>query len=415
MDIKAWVLSVGASQGRVSEAIVDCLRLNGVDVQIFTRYGTHGPGVVLFRQIDGDICDVVRDASRNRNEYVLAGCLEALSAETARQLVRAGASDVLCCNEPNQAAQEIRVRLQRWEEVNRLISSTAVRHMLVGESQAWKQTLRQVAEVAHYTDAPVLIQGESGTGKELVARLVHALDARPAKRDLIILDCSTIVPELSGSEFFGHERGAFTGAVSARDGAFALADGGTLFLDEVGELPSHLQTQLLRVIQEHAFKRVGGNAWQRSSFRLVCATNRDLWAHVQRGEFRADLYFRLAGFVCTLVPLRERREDILPLVRRFLEESAPDEAPLDLDAPVQEYLLKREYPGNVRELKQVVGRMLCRHAGGRLLTAGCVPPHDLLACGEDGGEWRDQGFEFAVRRALGSRTARCRCGEQRGE
>jgi len=254
--------------------------------------------------------------------------------------------------------------------------------------------------VAHFTDASVLILGESGTGKELLANLIHALDSRPNKGELVILDCSTIMSELSGSEFFGHERGAFTGAVSSRDGVFALADGGTLFLDEVGELPLTLQAQLLRVIQEHTFKRVGGNAWQRTSFRLVCATNRDLWAQVQRGEFRADLYYRIASYVCQLPPLRERQEDILPLANHFLKELRPDRTPPALAPPVQEYLLRREYPGNVRDLKQVVARMLCRHASQGPITVGCIPPDDRPIWTENWEEWRDAGFERAVRVAL---------------
>src|SRR5262249_44123862 len=153
---------------------------------------------------------------------------------------------------------------------------------------------------------------------ELLARLIHELNAATKERSLVVVDCTTIVPELSGSEFFGHERGAFTGAVAARDGAFALADGGTLFLDEIGELPSHLQAQLLRVIEEGTYKRVGGNAWQRTNFRLVCATNRDLPRLVEAGKFRGDLYFRIASWVFRIPPLSERIEDILPLARHFL-------------------------------------------------------------------------------------------------
>jgi transcriptional regulator with GAF, ATPase, and Fis domain len=233
-----------------------------------------------------------------------------------------------------------------------------------------------------------------------VARLIHHLDPRERKQDLVILDCSTIMPELSGSEFFGHERGAFTGAVAARDGAFALADRGTLFLDEVGELPMNLQTQLLRVIQEQTFKRVGGNAWQRTSFRLVSATNRDLWAQVQRGEFRADLYFRLASFVCRLPPLRERPEDILPLARHFLKGQRPQREPPELDPSVQEYLLNRPYPGNVRDLRQVAARLLCRHAGKGPITVGCIPPDDRQAWYADETPWHEGGFELAIRRAL---------------
>src|SRR5262249_683962 len=149
--------------------------------------------------------------------------------------------------------------------------------------------------------------GESGTGKELIARLIHDLDSRPGKPPLVVVDCTTIVPGLSGSEFFGHERGAFTGAINTRDGAFALANGGTLFLDEIGELPQPMQAELLRVIQERKYKRVGSNAWQHTDFRLVSATNMDLESGVAKGAFRGDLYYRIAGWVCRTPPLRERK------------------------------------------------------------------------------------------------------------
>ncbi len=141
-----------------------------------------------------------------------------------------------------------------------------------------------MVEIARFTDAAVLITGESGTGKERMAQLIHELDPRPKKGRLVVLDCSTVVPSLSGSEFFGHEKGAFTGASAPRSGAFELADGGTLFLDEVGELAVPLQAELLRVIQEGTFKRVGSNTWRRSAFRLVCATNRDLAAARDRRQ-----------------------------------------------------------------------------------------------------------------------------------
>src|SRR5262249_51814424 len=150
---------------------------------------------------------------------------------------------------------------------------------LIGDSPAWRRLVRRIVEVARFTDAAVLITGETGTGKELVARLVHALDPRTTKRKLVLLDCTTIVPPLSGGAFFGHERGASTGATPTRDGAFALADGGTLFLDEVGELPLALQAELLRVVQEGTYKRVGSNEWRETQFRLVCATNRELLEH----------------------------------------------------------------------------------------------------------------------------------------
>jgi transcriptional regulator with GAF, ATPase, and Fis domain len=216
----------------------------------------------------------------------------------------------------------------------------------------------------------------------------------------VVLDCSTVVPELSGSEFFGHERGAFTGALTERHGAFELANGGTLLLDEIGELSLPLQAQLLRVVQEHTYKRVGGNTWCRSEFRLLCATNRDLWDLVRRGEFRADLYYRTTGFVTKLPPLRERHEDIIPLAEHFLRQAHPNCQPPELDEAVRDYLLRREYPGNVRDLQQAVLRLTYRHAGERFLSIGCVPPEERPVCELNEKGWMDLHFEGPIKRAV---------------
>jgi transcriptional regulator with GAF, ATPase, and Fis domain len=243
---------------------------------------------------------------------------------------------VLAWSGPADLARAVALRLERWEQVDRVVNSAVVRDHLVGQGPAWLSLMRQIVEVARFTDASILITGESGTGKELVARLVHTLDPRPDKKDLVVLDCTTVVPELSGSEFFGHERGAFTGAVATREGAFALADGGTLFLDEVGDLPLPLQGQLLRVVQERMYKRIGGNHWHRAEFRLVCATNRDLPHEVERAAFRSDFYYRIANWPCRLPPLCERREDILLLGRRksfAAAWGARDAAPVPVGPP----------------------------------------------------------------------------------
>ncbi|NTU84211.1 MAG: sigma-54-dependent Fis family transcriptional regulator, partial [Chloroflexales bacterium] len=277
--------------------------------------------------------------------------------------------------------------------------SPLVGEHLVGRSKAWQSVLRQVVEAACFTEAPVLLLGETGTGKEQLAQLIHRLDARPDKGDLVVVDCTTIVPELAGSELFGHERGAFTSAVSARDGAFALADGGTLFLDEIGELPPALQAQLLRVTQERTYKRVGSNTWRRTEFRLVCATNRDLAADEGEGRFRRDLYYRIAGWVCRLPPLRERREDIIPLVRHFMGQLRPGHEPPELDEPVRAYLLSRDYPGNVRDLRQLAARLHYRHVGPGPLTAGVIPEAERP--GEPAAPlWYGGSFEQSIRRAL---------------
>jgi transcriptional regulator with GAF, ATPase, and Fis domain len=216
---------------------------------------------------------------------------------------------------------------------------------------------------------------------------------------LVVVDCTTIVPELAGSEFFGHERGAFTGAIAARDGAFALADGGTLFLDEVGDLPLGLQAQLLRVVQEGTYKRVGGNTWQRTNFRLVAATNKDLQQAVASGAFRRDLYYRIAGVTCQLPSLRERTDDILRLARHFMQQLRSDTEAIDLDDLVREYLLSRTYSGNVRDLKQLMTRIVYRHVGSGPITVGDIPEEERPAM-ESLHDRSDQLFEQAIRRAL---------------
>lgn len=210
-------------------------------------------------QVDQALCDLLRHLSRNGLERVLAVAISgtALMGDGAWRLLRSGASDVFAWDHSDNPASEIAARFERWEAVDDILGSDLVGDNLIGRNPVWISVLRQTIEVANFTDASIMVCGESGTGKELVARLIHTLDARRKNHDLVILDCTTIVPELSGSEFFGHERGAFTGAVISRDGAFALADGGTLFLDEVGDLPLALQAELLRVVQERTYKRVG--------------------------------------------------------------------------------------------------------------------------------------------------------------
>jgi len=204
------------------------------------------------------------------------------------------------------------------------------------------------------------------------------------------------VPELSGSEFFGHEKGSFTGAVAARNGAFALADDGTLFLDEVGELPLLLQAELLRVVQEHTYKRVGGSVWQTTSFRLVCATNRDLEVERREGRFRSDLYYRIAGWTFHLPTLAERREDILPLARHFLAEHL-GEAP-EIDDAVAQQLVRREYRGNIRELRQLCARIAYRHVGPGPITFGDLGRDH--ACDAPSGPWCDNGFQRSISKAV---------------
>lgn len=397
-EIWLWLPTNVSAEQR--QSILVSLDGAGINTYIAENQTPAGSGIVFFTEITSELCLLLGEVSR-RLARVLAIALipEALANGGAWAVLRSGASDVFAWNHSPEPAREIAARFERWQQVDEIIQSALVRENLVGQSQAWIRVLRQTVEIARFTNSSVLITGESGTGKELIARLIHTLDERKNKRDLIVSDCTTIVPELSGSEFFGHERGAFTGAVAARDGAFALANDGTLFLDEVGELPPTLQAELLRVVQEQTYKRVGSNNWQKTNFRLVCATNRNLMDEEAAGRFRRDLYYRIAACVCHLPPLRERREDILPLVRHFIGKQRSD-APPDLDDAVRDYLLAREYPGNVRDLKQLVTRLLLRHVGPGPITVGDIPEDERPTAGFEIQDWRGNGFDQAIQRAL---------------
>ncbi len=356
----------------------------------------------FFGSADDDIPHVVDELSAGGRQPVLAiaATRDVLTNAFIWRLLAAGASDVFHWDGHLDPERQITARIERWRAVDDLVVSAQARRTLIGESTCWRRQLREVVEAAHFTRAPVLISGESGTGKELVARLIHALDPRPDKGEFVVLDCTTVVPTLSGSEFFGHEKGAFTGAVAARDGAFAMANRGTLFLDEVSELPLPLQAELLRVVQEGMYKRVGSNTWRRTDFRLVAATNRDLVQEQAAGRFRGDLYYRIAGWVFHLPPLRERAGDIPLLARYFLAEGGRDGPPPELDPAVEELLVRRDYAGNIRDLRQLMARIAARHVGPGPITVGDLPPEDRPAVDGHAAPLDETAFEGAVRQAL---------------
>jgi transcriptional regulator with GAF, ATPase, and Fis domain len=376
-------------------ALVAALRSAGLEIAAPGDSDPRIPSVVAVESNVAEALELVRAQGAHVQERVLVVTVgEHLDRGATLQLIAAGASDVLprC----DQTVACVAARLERWAAIDALLATQT--DSLAGTSPAWTRVLRQVVEVAHFTDAPVLITGETGTGKELVSRLIHSLDARKTKSDFVVLDCTTIVPDLSGSEFFGHEKGSFTGAMAARNGAFALAADGTLFLDEVGELPLLLQAELLRVVQEHSYKRVGGSVWQTTNFRLVCATNRDLEREQAEGRFRSDLFYRIAGWTFHLPPLRERPEDILPLAKHFLAEFL-GRTPPELDDAVVQHLLRRTFRGNIRELRQVCARIAHRHVGPGPITIGSLGRE---LCADDGGEdgWCDQAFHRSIGKAV---------------
>lgn len=243
---------------------------------------------------------------------------------------------------------------------------------IIGRTAAVQKTLRQVSLVSP-TDATVMITGESGTGKELIARAIHEASNR-RDRPLIRVNCAAVPRELFESEFFGHAKGAFTGALRDRIGRFELADGGTLFLDEVGEIPLELQSKLLRVLQEGNFERVGDERTRAVNVRVISATNRDLKQEVQQGRFREDLYFRLNVFPIESVPLRDRREDIPLLAQHFLaSESKALKSDLRLSEGDVRRLMNYNWPGNVRELQNVIERAAILAQNGRLRIDLPVP------------------------------------------
>ncbi len=399
--VSLWCRFQEDQNDRLKKSFMAALANAGLRVSECGSEMPRGAGVILFGAVTSALCDLVHETSHRGVDRVLTIAVShaALSGDAVWRLMQSGASDVLAWDRMNDAAA-VAARFERWQAIDDMLDLPIVRNNLIGHSQAWIHSLRQIIEVAHFTDSSVIITGESGTGKELAARLIHTLDTRSGKRNLVVLDCTTIVPELSGSEFFGHERGAFTGAVAMRDGAFALADGGTLFLDEVGELPLALQAELLRVVQERTYKRVGSNTWRETNFRLVCATNRNLIEEEARGQFRRDFYHRIATWTCHLPPLRQRVEDIIPLVNYFLAKLRPDQPLPELDDAVREYLIQHPYPGNVRELKQLVTRIAHQHVGHGPITAGDIPEAERPKSSLDLGSWCDGSFDQMIHRAL---------------
>ncbi len=269
--------------------------------------------------------------------------------------------------------------------------------LLLGES-AQMVSLRALLRRVAATDSTVLVQGESGTGKELVARLLHAWSAR-AGRPFVAVNCGAIPGELMESELFGHERGAFTGAQSARKGRFELAGRGTLFLDEIAEMSPALQVKLLRVLQERCFERVGGSETLQAGARIVAATHRDLEQLIELGRFREDLYYRLHVVPVRIAPLRERADDVLLLAEHALRGlEAAGLGRVRLGEGVPQALLDYAWPGNVRELNNLMERLVILHAGetvrlrdlppkmlgSKSLSQGLAPANDADPGDEDG-------------------------------
>src|SRR5437868_9160312 len=255
------------------------------------------------------------------------------------------------------------------ERIEILPSEKEVLGEMVGKSPAMREIFGLVERIAP-TDATVLIEGETGTGKDLIARTLHQLSPRTGA-PFIVVDCGAVAGTLIESELFGHEKGAFTGAITARQGAFELASTGTVFLDELGELSLDLQPKLLRVLEQRELRRVGGTKTIKVDLRVIAATRKDLRSEVEKGKFREDLYFRLNVVPITAPPLRDRREDIPLLIDAMLGKLAP--GPVELTDATRAALMAHDWPGNVRELRNVIERALALGADPGMLVAPLGP------------------------------------------
>jgi DNA-binding NtrC family response regulator len=318
-----------------------------------------------YKLAEGDGLGLLRAVRRLRQELSFVLVTAYGSIEHAVAAVRAGADDYLAKPFERQALllavdKALRTRALR-EENRRLAADLDARERLVeliGRAPSMQRLYRQIEKLAP-TEATVLLHGESGTGKELVARALHRLSRRK-DGPFVAVNCAAIPEGLIEAEFFGAEKGAYTGATATRAGYFEQAQGGTLFLDEIGELPLPLQPKLLRVLQEGRVTRVGGRGEIALDLRVVAATHRELPREISEGRFREDLYYRIAVLTLTLPPLRERREDIPLLVEHFAERAARLHGLplLPIPKPVLRALMDRPWPGNVRELGNAVERLL---------------------------------------------------------
>ena len=354
------------SEAENGESALDQLRENYFDL-VLTDYKMPGmDGMVLLqaaKQLNPEIDVVVMTAF---------GTIEA-----AVRAMKAGASDYIAKPIDLDELQLLIERISGRRTIIRenkmlrkeLRGKEVTPDQIIFRSVAMEEVINLVGRVAQ-SRATVLIQGESGTGKELIARLIHDLSPR-AEKPMTIVNCAALPENLLESELFGHEKGAFTGATGTRLGRFEEADGGTLFLDEIGELSNTVQVKLLRFLQEREFQRIGGNRTFQSDVRIISATNRNLEERMKEGLFREDLFYRLNVVGITIPPLRERKEDLIPLMDHFLKRfSAENNRKIKgVSSKARDFLMKYNYPGNVRELENILERAVVIARGDYIETA----------------------------------------------
>jgi len=386
-------------RSRPFDVVISDMRMPGASgIQVFreARAQTYQPDVILMTAF-ADTREAVQMMKEGAADYIVKdNILEELPLRVRQVL------------EHRKLRQESSVLKGRIENLREQIN---IHHFdsIVGTSAPMRDA-RSLAERVAPTDANVLLLGESGTGKEIFAQAIHAASHR-AEAPFVPVNCGALPETLLESELFGHEKGAFTGAIRTKPGRFEIAEGGTVFLDEIGELPQSIQVKLLRVLQDRTYVRVGGEEMRRADVRILAATNRHLEEMIQQGKFREDLYYRLNVFPIRLVALRERREDIPALVEHFV--LLQERALADLTPDALEYLRGYEFPGNIRELQNLIERA-CILAGPhgkierqhfpleRSRTAG--DPSDLLSLGMSLEQIENRMIREALERAQGNKT-----------
>jgi DNA-binding NtrC family response regulator len=361
----------------ICEAIEGLLRAEGIQVETYRsakefliRGPVESPSCLV---LDVDLpglsgLELQRELSRTDVHIPIIFLTGHGDIPTSVRAIKAGALEFLTKPfDPEDLLDAIQEGMLEREYTGPPLTDSALHSdEIVGASSAYRMVRKRIEMVAP-TDSTVLIQGETGTGKELIAREIHKMSRRK-DQPLVRVNCATIPKELYESEFFGHVRGAFTGAIKDRVGRFEAAHGGTLFLDEIGEIPIDLQSKLLRALQEKQYERVGDERTKRADVRIIAATNRDLKQEVEAGRFREDLYYRLNVFPVQVAPLRERREDIPLLAKYFVEMLAKElkcPKPRLTEAGVAK-LQSYDWPGNIRELRNVIERAIIVARGNAL-------------------------------------------------
>jgi DNA-binding NtrC family response regulator len=358
-------------------------------------------GVVVFDRPDDDVLDLVRSSSRGGLVRILAVGTSAAAIDERGPwpFLDAGAADVLVQTDATELSDQLSARLDRWNDIELLLRSPEVEGVLAGRTPTWTTALREIVEVARFSDASVLLTGERGTGKDVVARLIHELDPRPFKRQFVKVDCRSVDPFAERGESLAVDLGAIDGEVSLPGlrqlGSGQLSSGGTLYLDEVGALPAASRAALLRTIEDGIAGAV--DDWPGPSVRLICSTTDD--PATDGGADDERPWERIASRH-HLPPLRDRRDDVPAIAEHLLRRLVPDIGDVGLDPQLALFLTDRAYPANVHDLLTVVRGIAARHVGPGPITVGALPPHERArAAGLDLG-WRGDAMEHVVGRAI---------------